>query len=103
MSMCIAPVPQYKPISNFGHNKGSKLQLKAAQIKSDMKKRSMSIAENNIASHLALLQKHINSVAVQGPQESDKENESKKAVHNGEIVDIKSSSKIPSLDLGKVQ
>ena len=67
MSMCIAPVPKYKPISNFGHNKGSKLQLKAAQIKNDMKKRSMSIAENNIASHLAMFQKHINSVAVQGP------------------------------------
>ena len=55
MSMCVSTVPQYKPISNFGHNKGSRLQLKAAQIKSDMKKRSMSIAENNIASHLAML------------------------------------------------
>ena len=98
MSMCIAPVPKYKPISNFGHNKGSRLQLKAAQIKNDMKKRSMSIAENNIAQHLAMFQKHMNSVAVQGPQGSDKDNESKMAVHNGEFVDIKGNSEIPSLD-----
>ena len=96
MSMCVSPVPKYKPISNFGHNKGSKLQLKAAQIKNDMKKRSMSIAENNIASHLAMFQKHINSVAVQGPQGS--ENESKKAVHNGKFADIKGSSKMLNLD-----